>query len=152
MVMNFDNYSTSFQSLMSPMYNVQANYNAMAGGFGNGYGAGYGMGGYYGGMFPGMGMGFMSPMANVGIGQFNADYLVRNDDKNNNYYARPIATHKKHDEGATILGVVGTALGTAALLLALAKGKKFNLRGLRRPAGSTGAPVSTATAAPALLG
>ena len=83
MVMNFDNYSTSFQSLMSPMYNVQANYSAIAGGYGNGYGAGLGMGGYYPGMGAGyMGMGgFMTPMNGVGIGQFNADYLIKNDDK-----------------------------------------------------------------------
>ncbi len=124
MVMNFDNYSTSFQSLMSPMYNVQANYNAI----GSGYGAGMGMGAYGAGMYPGymgMGMGFMSPMTGVGIGQFNADYLIKNDDRNNNYYARPVAVHKKHDETPTMLGIVGTALGTAALLLALAKGKKF---------------------------
>ena len=129
--MNFDNYSTSFQSLMSPMYNVQANYSAMAGGYGNGYGAGFGMGGYYPGLgagYMGMGMrmgGFMTPMNGVGIGQFNADYLIKNDDKNNNYYARPVAVHKKHDEVPTMLGILGTALGTAALLLALAKGKKF---------------------------
>ena len=129
MVMNFDNYSTSFQSLMGPMYNVQANYSAMTGGYGNGYGAGFGMGGYYPGMgagYMGMGMGgFMTPMNGVGIGQFNADYLIKNDDKNNNYYARPVAVHKKHDEVPTMLGILGTALGTAALLLALAKGKKF---------------------------
>ena len=133
MVMNFDNYSTSFQSLMSPMYNVQANYSAMAGGYGNGYGAGLGMGGYYPGMgagYMGMGMGgFMTPMNGVGIGQFNADYLIKNDDKNNNYYARPIAAHKKHDEAPTMLGILGTALGTTALLLALAKGKKFRWPG-----------------------
>ena len=131
MVMNFDNYSTSFQSLMSPMYNVQANYSAIAGGYGNGYGAGLGMGGYYPGMGAGyMGMGgFMTPMNGVGIGQFNADYLIKNDDKNNNYYARPVAVHKKHDEVPTMLGILGTALGTAALLLALAKGKKFKWPG-----------------------
>ena len=85
MVMNFDNYSTSFQSLMGPMYNVQANYSAMTGGYGNGYGAGFGMGGYYPGMgagYMGMGMGgFMTPMNGVGIGQFNADYLIKNDEK-----------------------------------------------------------------------
>ena len=122
MVMNFDNYSTSFQSLMSPMYNVQASYSGI-------YGGGTGMGGYCGmGIYPGymgMGMGgFMTPMNGVGIGQFNADYLIKNDDKNNNYYARPIAAHKKHDEVPTMLGILGTALGTAALLLALRKGKK----------------------------
>ena len=157
MVMNFDNYSTSFQSLMSPMYNVQANYNAMAGGYGNGYGAGLGMGGYYPGMgagYMGMGMGgFMTPMNGVGIGQFNADYLIKNDDKNNNYYARPIAAHKKHDEVPTMLGIIGTALGTAALLLALAKGKKVKMPGrgtkttINKPVNNT--PVNPTAGNPA---
>ena len=157
MVMNFDNYSTSFQSLMSPMYNVQANYNAMAGGYGNGYGAGFGMGGYYSGMgagYMGMGMGgFMTPMNGVGIGQFNADYLIKNDDKNNNYYARPVAVHKKHDEVPTMLGILGTALGTAALLLALAKGKKVKMPGkgtkttINKPVNNT--PVNPTAGNPA---
>ncbi len=125
MVMNFDNYSTSFQSLMSPMYNVQANYNAIAGGYGNGYGAGLGMGGYYPGMgagYMGMGMGgFMTPMNGVGIGQFNADYLIKNDDKNNNYYARPIAAHKKHDEVPTMLGILGTAFRYGSFIACIGK-------------------------------
>lgn len=113
MSMNFDNYSTSFQSLMQPMYNVNANYT------GYGYGAGIGANGYG----AGYGMGYMSPMMNVGIGQFNADYLIKNDDKNNNYYTRPVAAHKKKDETGTMLGILGTALGTIALLAALRKGK-----------------------------
>lgn len=131
MSMNFDTYSTSFQSLMQPMYNVNANYSgygygagaagvgAGAAGAGAGIGAGAGVGGY--GM--GYGMGFMSPMMNVGIGQFNADYLIKNDDKNNNYYTRPVAVHKKKDETGTMLGILGAALGTVALLAALRKGK-----------------------------
>lgn len=120
-----ENYNTSFQSLMGPMYNVNANYSAYGMGAGmGGYGAGsYGMGlgncGYMGGM--------MTPIANVGIGQFNGDYLIKDDSKNNNYYARPVAVHKKKDETGTILGVVGTALGTLALLAALRKGKKVNI-------------------------
>jgi len=109
-----ENFNTSFQSLMNPMYNINANY----GGYGIGAGfGGYGMGngGYMGG--------FMTPLANVGVGQFNGDYLIKNDAQNNNYYARPVAVHKKKDETGTILGIIGTALGTAALLAALRKGK-----------------------------
>ena len=126
MSMNFDTYSTSFQSLMSPMYNIQANYNANlygngGAGIGNGiYGGGYGFGnGAYGYMG-----GFMGPMMNVGIGQFNADYLLKGEDQKNNYYARPIPVHKKENETGTILGILGTALGTAALIAALLKGKR----------------------------
>ena len=118
--MYFDDYSTSFQSLYSPMYNLQTTYSANM----NPYG-GYGFGaGYCAGMYPGMGM-LMNPLAGVGVGQFNGDYLVRNEDQRNNYYARPIATHKKKDELPAILGIIGTALGTAAVLLALRKGKKI---------------------------
>ena len=126
MSMNFDTYSTSFQSLMSPMYNIQANYNANlygngGAGIGNGiYGGGYGFGnGAYGYMG-----GFMGPMMNVGIGQFNADYLLKGEDQKNNYYARPIPVHKKENETGTMLGILGTALGTAALIAALLKGKR----------------------------
>ena len=126
MSMNFDTYSTSFQSLMSPMYNIQANYNANlygngGAGIGNGiYGGGYGFGnGAYGYMG-----GFMGPMMNVGIGQFNADYLLKGEDQKNNYYARPIPVHKKENETGTMLGILGTALGTAALIVALLKGKR----------------------------
>ncbi len=122
MVMNFDNYSTSFQSLMSPTYNVMANYNAVNNG-NNGYYGGYSSYGF--GNYNGFGYGgFISPMSNVGIGQFTADYLIKDDDRNNNYYTRPIAVHKKKDETGTILGIIGTALGTAALLLSLRKGRR----------------------------
>ena len=113
-----ENYNTSFQSLMGPMYNVNANYSAYgmgAGAYGMGNGLGFGSG-YMGGL--------MTPMANVGVGQFNGDYLIKDDSKNNNYYARPVAVHKKIDETGTILGILGTALGTAALLAALCKGKR----------------------------
>lgn len=109
-----ENYGTSFQSLMSPMYNVNANYSMNGYGMGAGYGLGYG-GGYMGGL--------MTPMANVGVGQFNADYLIKDDSKNNNYYTRPIATHKKKDETGTILGIGAAALATTALLVAACKGK-----------------------------
>lgn len=109
-----ENYATSFQSLMSPMYNVNANYSMNGYGMGAGYGLGYG-GGYMGGL--------MTPMANVGVGQFNADYLIKDDSKNNNYYTRPIATHKKKDETGTILGIGAAALATIALLVAACKGK-----------------------------
>ena len=121
--MYFDDYSTSFQSLYSPMYNLQTSYSAIGGGAygaGAGYGAGMGMSA---GMYPGMGV-YNGSMTNIAVGQFGADQLIKNDDKLNNYYARPIATHKKKDELPTILGIIGTALGTAALLLAMRKGKK----------------------------
>ena len=131
--MYFDDYSTSFQSLYSPMYNLQTTYSANM----NPYG-GYGFGaGYCAGMYPGMGM-LMNPLAGVGVGQFNGDYLVRNEDQKNNYYARPIATHKKKDELPTILGIIGTTLGTAAVLLALKKGKK-----IKNPVRPVNSPVVT---------
>ena len=119
--MYFDDYSTSFQSLYKPMYNLQpGNVTAAAGATGatgvtNGVGAGM-VGGYMGG--------YNTPMAQVGIGQFGPDQLVKNNEQKNNYYARPIAAHKVKDETPMILGIIGTALGTAALLLALKKGKK----------------------------
>ncbi|MFR1503377.1 MAG: hypothetical protein ACLSUS_04660 [Opitutales bacterium] len=123
--MNFDTYATSFQSLMSPMYNLSTNYNATINN-----GAVANSGANAGNGTPGAGgygnysaYGFMSPMTNIGIGQFNADHLVKGDDKINNYYARPIATHKTKDELPTILGILGTALGTAALITALCKGR-----------------------------
>ena len=120
MAMNFDTYSTSFQSLMKPMYNLNANYTLGMGGY---PGAGAGM---YGAGFMNpamMGMYAMGPMANVGIGQFRADYLLQGEDQMNNYYARPVPVHKKENDTGTILGILGTALGTAALLAALTKGK-----------------------------
>ncbi|MBS4759164.1 MAG: hypothetical protein KHX03_00510 [Clostridium sp.] len=117
--MYFDDYSTSFQSLMGPMYNVQANYSANIGGAAGAAGAGAGSvnnTSIYN-------MGYISPMMNVGVGQFGADQLIKGDQFKNNYYTRPIAAHKKKDELPTILGIVGTALGTAALLYALTKGR-----------------------------
>ena len=64
MAMNFDTYSTSFQSLMKPMYNVNANYTIGAGGYPGAAGM---IGGGY--MNPAMmGMYAMGPMANVGVG------------------------------------------------------------------------------------
>ena len=117
-----ENYGTSFQSLMSPMYNVSANYSMNGYGMGAGYGLGYG--GYMGGM--------MTPMANVGVGQFNADYLIKDDSKNNNYYVRPVAAHKKKDETGTILGIGAAALATVALIAAACKGKRGTI-----PAGTT---------------
>ncbi len=120
--MYFNDYSTSFQSLYKPMYNLQPGSASvtpgMAGadastiaGTGAGLYSGYGMGGY-------------NPITQVGIGQFGPDQLVKNNEQKNNYYARPIAAHKVKDETPMILGIIGTALGTAALLLALKKGKK----------------------------
>ena len=102
------------------MYNVNANYTLGMGGYPGAAGAGIGAGYMNPAM---MGMYAMGPMANVGIGQFRADYLLKGEDQLNNYYARPIAVHKKKDELPTMLGILGTALGTAALLVALAKGK-----------------------------
>ena len=143
MAMNFDTYSTSFQSLMKPMYNVNANYTLGMGGYPGAAGAGIGAGYMNPAM---MGMYAMGPMANVGIGQFRADYLLKGEDQLNNYYARPIAVHKKKDELPTILGILGTALGTAALLVALAKGKfKRSPRPLP-PAGTTGGAGATGAA------
>lgn len=110
--MYFDDYSTSFQSLYSPMYNLQTNYSQMGPGR---YGAGYGMG---------MMGGYDPLMAGVGVGQMGADQLVKGDQQINNYYTRPIATHKKKNELPMVLGIIGTALGTAAVLMALRKGKK----------------------------
>ena len=132
MAMNFDTYSTSFQSLMKPMYNVNANYMMGAGGFGR---AGAGIYGGY--MNPAMmGMSAMGPMANIGVGQFNANYLLQGEDQMNNYYARPVAAHKKENDTGTILGILGTALGTAALIAAMAKGK------FRRVPGNGRAPIT----------
>ncbi len=132
MAMNFDTYSTSFQSLMKPMYNVNANYMMGAGGFGR---AGAGIYGGY--MNPAMmGMYAMGPMANIGVGQFNANYLLQGEDQMNNYYARPVAAHKKENDTGTILGILGTALGTAALIAAMAKGK------FRRVPGNGRAPIT----------
>ena len=119
MAMNFDTYNTSFQSLMKPMYNVNANYAMGLGGYPGAagmYGSGY--------MNPAMmGRYAAGPLSGVGVGQFNASYLLPAEDQMNNYYARPVAAHKKENETGTILGILGTALGTAAMLAALAKGK-----------------------------
>ena len=117
--MYFDDYSTSFQSLYKPMYNMSTNYN-VTGGVANGAGSAVNAnatGGYAGGWM-------MNPLSNVGVGQFGPNQLLQNNEQRNNYYARPIAAHKKKDELPTILGIVGTTLGTAALLVALAKGRK----------------------------
>ena len=121
--MYFDNYSTSFQSLMKPMYNVQANYSANIGGAAGLAGAGLAGAGSINSSTNIYNMGYLSPMMNVGVGQFGADHLIHGDQYRNNYYTRPIATHKKKDELPTILGALGTALGTAALLYALTRGK-----------------------------
>ena len=145
MSMNFDNYSTSFQSLMQPMYNVNANYSGY--GYGNGLGVGGGAADGVGANGYGYGMGYMSPMMNVGIGQFNADYLIKNDDKNNNYYTRPVAAHVKKDETGTMLGILGTALGTVALLAALRKGKAPR-RGVTPTPTPTPTPVPTPAPTP----
>ncbi len=121
MAMNFDTYNTSFQSLMKPMYNVNANYAMGLGGYPGAAGM-YGSG-YMNPAMMGMGMYAAGPMAGVSVGQFNASYLLPAEDQMNNYYARPVAAHKKENETGTILGILATALGTAAMLAALAKGK-----------------------------
>ena len=141
--MYFDDYSTSFQSLMGPMYNVQANYSANIGGAA---GAAVGAGAGSVNNTSIYNMGYISPMMNVGVGQFGADQLIKGDQFKNNYYTRPIAAHKKKDELPTILGIVGTALGTAALLYALTKG-----RGRKAPSprpNPTPGPVPTPTPTP----
>ena len=128
---------------MKPMYNVNANYTLGMGGYPGAAGAGIGAGYMNPAM---MGMYAMGPMANVGIGQFRADYLLKGEDQLNNYYARPIAAHKKKDELPTVLGILGTALGTAALLVALAKGKFKRLPRPLPPAGTTGGAGATGAA------
>ena len=121
MAMNFDTYNTSFQSLMKPMYNVNSNYALAMGGYpGAGY-AGMAGAGYLNPAM--MGMYASGPMANVAVGQFSASTLLPAEDQMNNYYARPIAAHKKENDTGTILGMLATALGTAAMLAALTKGK-----------------------------
>ena len=139
--MYFDDYSTSFQSLYSPMYNLQTNYSATMNPYAGGMGYGMGMG-----MYPGM-MGLFNPMAGIGVGQFGADYLIKNDGNQNNYYTRPIPAYKAKDEVPTILGILGTALGTAAMLLALRKGKKApKIKGNTTPVTPT--PVAPSPVAP----
>jgi len=113
---DFANYNTSIPSLMSPTYSVGNAYSLNAGNYGMGYGTdGTVNSGYMGGM--------VTPMANVPVGQFNADYLVKNDNNKNNYYTRPIATFKKQDDTGTILGIGAAALATVALAVAACKGK-----------------------------
>ena len=142
--MYFDDYSTSFQSLYSPMYNLQTNYSATMNPYSGGMGYRMGIG-----MYPGM-MGFYNPMAGIGVGQFGADYLIKNDANQNNYYTRPIPAYKAKDEVPTILGILGTALGTAAMLLALRKGKKApKIKGNATPVSPTPvAPTPVGPSAP----
>ena len=45
-----------------------------------------------------MGMYASGPMANVAVGQFSASTLLPAEDQMNNYYARPIAAHKKEND------------------------------------------------------
>ena len=115
--MYFDDYSTSFLRLYKQMYNLQTNYSEY-GIPGSGYVAGYA-----GGCFPFMGGMYNGSLTNVPVGHFGADQLIVGDEARSNYYAAPIAPHKKKDELPTILGIIGTALGTAAMALALAKGR-----------------------------
>ena len=76
--MYFDDYSTSFQSLYKPMYNMSANYNLMAGANGMAgagvTGAAAAGSGYAGGWM-------MNPLQNVGVGQFGPDQLIQNNDQ-----------------------------------------------------------------------
>lgn len=135
-----DNYNTSLQSLMKPVGSINANI--------GGYGLGYGVGsnGYMGGM--------MTPMSQYGVGQFTADAILGNDNKNNNYYTRPVPQHAMKDETGTILGILGAALGTVALLAACKNGKKFSFANIfrrRRPApGPAPAPAPGPAPAPAI--
>ena len=126
------------------MYNLNANYTIGMGGYpGAGAIAGCGY------MNPAMmGMYAMGPMANVGIGQFKADYLLQGEDQLNNYYARPVPVHKKENETGTILGILGTALGTAALLAALAKGRFKRAPKAPRPTTPSGAANNTVVPGP----
>ena len=146
--MYFDDYSTSFLSLYKPMYNLQTNYSA--------YGipgAGYGTG-YAGGYFPFMGGMYNGSLTNVPVGHFGADQLIVGDEARSNYYAAPIAPHKKKDELPTILGIIGTALGTAAMALALAKGRgkgRIKKPTGNVPGGSVDKPIFEHASGPKLL-
>ena len=139
MVMGFDDYSTSFQSMYSPMGNVYSTYNASS--FGpNGAGAGINssvnsntnISNSYSNRFA-----YMDPLMN----QINADSLIKNDKDINNDYTRPIEPHRKNDELGTILGIVGATLGTIALACAL-KGRFKKVPGSVVGGGAAGGTVA----------
>ena len=140
MALGYDNYSTSFQSLYSPMGIVQSNYSYVNPGAGmNGAAGGY-IPGYPG--YPGTNSsntnisnnyygGFYDPLAN----QMTTESLLKHEKDNNDYYARPIPAYIKDDNTGTILGAIATGISALALLAALRKGKP-----VMKPRSSAGAP------------
>ena len=143
MALGYDNYSTSFQSLYSPVGVVQSNYSYVNPGIGNinGTGAGANGNGSNGAVYPGVNTniqnyytGFYDPLAN----QMTQENLLKHEKENNDYYARPIAPHIKDDNTGTILGTIATALSTLALIGALRKGKAPVRPGTTPPTGGPG--------------
>ena len=140
MALGYDNYSTSFQSLYSPMGIVQSNYSYVNPGAGmNGAAGGY-IPGYPG--YPGTNSsntnisnnyygGFYDPLAN----QMTTESLLKHEKDNNDYYARPIPAYIKDDNTGTILGAIATGISALALLAALRKGKP-----VMKPRSGAGAP------------
>ena len=146
MALGYDNYSTSFQSLYSPVGVVQSNYSYVNPGNGNVSGAGANGNGSNGAAYPGVNTnihnyytGFYDPLAN----QMTQENLLKHEKENNDYYARPIAPHIKDDNTGTILGTIATALSTLALIAALRKGKAPAASG--RLSSNGGAPIRTNT-------
>ena len=135
MALGYDNYSTSFQSLYSPMGIVQSNYSYVNPGAGmNGTAGGYGAG-YPGGMNTNISNnyygGFYDPLAN----QMTTESLLKHEKDNNDYYARPVPAYIKDDNTGTILGAIATGISALALLAALRKGKP-----VMKPRSGAGAP------------
>lgn len=108
-MLGYDNYATRFESIMSPMGNIQGGY-GMAGGYGTGYGAGYGMG------YPGL---VVDPL----MDKRTVDGVVAADATRSNYYTRPIPKHPHHDDIPMMLGIGATALGATALTIAALKSR-----------------------------
>ena len=143
MALGYDNYSTSFQSLYSPMGIVQSNYSYVNPGAGmNGTAGGYGAG-YPGGMNTNISNnyygGFYDPLAN----QMTTESLLKHEKDNNDYYARPVPAYIKDDNTGTILGAIATGISALALLAALRKGKPVMKP--RSGAGAPHAPVFNST-------
>ncbi len=126
MSLGLDNFNTRFESLYSPMGNIQANYN-IGGGYLPGYpsgmnaniapgsGYGYGIYGGYGNV--------VDPL----ISQRTREAVIKNDQHINNYHGRPIPADVPSDDMPTILGILGTALGSVALAIAAFRTRNKNL-------------------------
>ena len=130
-MLGYDNYATRFESIMSPMGFVNMNHNIAGypyGGYGAGYGAGYAAG------YPMPGR-VIDPL----MSQRTVDGVIAKDEEHrSNYYGRPIAKHIKDDNVPTVLGILGTALGTIALAIAA---KKF--KGVKKVKPASNKPNST---------